>query len=194
MKGCTFSLTPTRFFLSMYSPRTHPGPPSPMDSEILIKPLSLWPEYSTGGRLDSVGTWHIECGRTDKRAQKIVAVTFCRWLLRFSLPAHTERGEQYDTLHGQEDGHFLTTWGSYNSLVVTRRGFEPRAHCLKGMAQKARKYTDSNGLPHFFCSVCPEICPESSRSPLVRRFPMQALAARRRRRILRRSAPRDGSA
>ena len=35
------------FFLSMYSPRAHPGPPSPMDSEILIKPLSLWPEYST---------------------------------------------------------------------------------------------------------------------------------------------------
>ena len=125
MKGCTFSLTPTRFFLSMYSPRAHPGPPSPMDSEILIKPLSLWPEYSTGGRLDSVGTWHIECGRTDKRAQKIVAVTFCRWLLRFSLPAHTERGEQYDTLHGQEDGHFLTTWGSYNSLVVEARGVEP---------------------------------------------------------------------
>lgn len=39
-------------FLSMYSPRAHPGPPSPMDSEILIKPLSLWPEYSTGGRAD----------------------------------------------------------------------------------------------------------------------------------------------
>ena len=35
----------------MYSPRAHPGPPSPMDSEILIKPLSLWPEYSTGGLL-----------------------------------------------------------------------------------------------------------------------------------------------
>ncbi len=40
---------PLCFFLSMYSPRAHPGPPSPMDSEILIKPLSLWPEYSTGG-------------------------------------------------------------------------------------------------------------------------------------------------
>ena len=39
------------FFLSMCSPRAHPGPPSPMDSEILIKPLSLWPEYSTGGLL-----------------------------------------------------------------------------------------------------------------------------------------------
>ncbi len=109
---------PLCFFLSMYSPRAHPGPPSPMDSKILIKPLSLWPEYSMGGQLDSVGTWHIECGRTDKRAQKIVAVTFCRWLLRFLLPAHTERGEQYDTLHSQEDGHFLTRWGSYNSLVV----------------------------------------------------------------------------
>ncbi len=96
-----------------------------MDSEILIKPLSLWPEYSTGGRLDSVGTWHIECGKTDKRAQKIVAVTFCRWLLRFLLPAHTERGEQYDTLHSQEDGHFLTRWGSYNSLVVDLKGIEP---------------------------------------------------------------------
>ena len=125
MKGCTFSLTPTRFFLSMYSPRTHPGPPSPMDSEILIKPLSLWPEYSTGGRLDSVGTWHIECRRTDKRAQKIVAVTFYRWLLRFLLPAHTERGEQYDTLHSQEDGDFLAVLGSYNSLVVEVRGVEP---------------------------------------------------------------------
>ena len=42
---------PLCFFLSMYSPRAHPGPPSPMDSEILIKPLSLWPEYSTGGLL-----------------------------------------------------------------------------------------------------------------------------------------------
>lgn len=42
---------PLCFFLSMYSPRAHPGPPSPMDSEILIKPLSLWPEYSMGGRL-----------------------------------------------------------------------------------------------------------------------------------------------
>ena len=40
---------PPCFFLSMYSPRAHPGPPSPMDSEILIKPLSLWPEYSTDG-------------------------------------------------------------------------------------------------------------------------------------------------
>ena len=49
---------PLCFFLSMYSPRAHPGPPSPMDSEILIKPLSLWPEYSTGDGLDSVGTWH----------------------------------------------------------------------------------------------------------------------------------------
>ena len=38
-------------FLSMYSPRAHPGPPSPMDSEILIKPLSLWPKYSTGALL-----------------------------------------------------------------------------------------------------------------------------------------------
>lgn len=42
---------PLCFSLSMYSPRAHPGPPSPMDSEILIKPLSLWPEYSTGGLL-----------------------------------------------------------------------------------------------------------------------------------------------
>ena len=42
---------PLCFFLSMYSPRAHPGPPSPMDSEILIKPLSLWPEYSTGALL-----------------------------------------------------------------------------------------------------------------------------------------------
>ncbi len=31
----------------MYSPDPS-GPPSPMDSEILIKPLSLWPEYSRG--------------------------------------------------------------------------------------------------------------------------------------------------
>ena len=69
----------------------------------------LWPEYSTGGRRDSIGIWHIECGRTDKR-----------WLLRFLLPVHTERGEQYDTLHGQEDGHFLTLWGLYNSLMVDR--------------------------------------------------------------------------
>ncbi len=43
----------------------------------------------------------------------------------FSLPAYTERGEQYDTFHGQEDGHFLTRWGSYNSLVVEVRGVEP---------------------------------------------------------------------
>ena len=42
---------PLCFFLSMYSPRAHPGPPSPMDDEILIKPLSLWPEHSTGGLL-----------------------------------------------------------------------------------------------------------------------------------------------
>ena len=42
---------PLCLFLSMYSPRAHPGPPSPMDREILIKPLSLWPEYSTGGLL-----------------------------------------------------------------------------------------------------------------------------------------------
>ena len=49
------------FFLSMYSPRAHPGPPSPMDSEILTKPLSLWPEYSTGGQLDSVKKWGIGC-------------------------------------------------------------------------------------------------------------------------------------
>ena len=34
------------------------------------------------------------------------------------LPAYTERGEQYDALHGQEDCHFLAFWGSYNSLVV----------------------------------------------------------------------------
>lgn len=77
-----------------------------------------------GGRLDSVGTWHIECGKTDKRTQKIVAVTFCRWLLRFLLPAHTEWGEQYDTLCGQEDNHFLTRLSSYNSPLVEVRGVE----------------------------------------------------------------------
>ena len=42
-----------------------------------------------------------------------------------SLPAYTERGEQYDTLHSQEDGDFLAVLGSYNSLVVEVRGVEP---------------------------------------------------------------------
>jgi len=32
-------------------PHDHPGPPNLMDSEILIRPLSLWQEYSTEGLL-----------------------------------------------------------------------------------------------------------------------------------------------
>ena len=81
-----------------------------MDSKILIKPLSLCPEYSTGGLLIFAKKKKVPRSRNSEG---------------LSLPAYTERGEQYDTLHSQEDGDFLAVLGSYNSLVVEARGVEP---------------------------------------------------------------------
>lgn len=54
------------------------------------------------------------------------------------LPAYTERGEQYDTLCGQEDNHFLARLSSYNSLVVEVAGVEPASEStLTGLSPGA---------------------------------------------------------
>ena len=90
------------------------------------------------------------------------------------------------------DGSPLTYQSARNIVsVIDRRcpmteGQRKRRERIEQEAQKARKYTDSNGFSLPFQFVCPEICPGPLRSPLVRRFPMQALAARRKRRTPRR--------
>ena len=99
----------------MYSPRAHPGPPSPMDSKILIKPLSLWPEYSTGGLLIFA-----------KKRKSLGAVT-----LRDFLYPHTLSGAS-STIHSTVR-KMVTSWPSWvrTTLLWWRRGelnSRPKTH------------------------------------------------------------------
>ena len=41
------------------------------------------------------------------------------------LPAYIQRAEQHKTILKEEDRYFQTLAGSYNSLVVDPKGFEP---------------------------------------------------------------------
>ncbi len=41
------------------------------------------------------------------------------------LPAYIQRAEQHKTILKEEDRYFQTLAGSYNSLVVDLKGFEP---------------------------------------------------------------------